>query len=164
MKPTKALFFDEGTANRRYFIGTSRTSPSVQNHLEIAQENTSIGRIRLMIGAEENVNAKTFAYKDEKHGKGVQFGFVANDLLEELPDVFSRVVGEDKDGNYNINHIKLSVIFVRKSLQEQKRKDNKIEHLEARLFELEEIVKEMRGKGGEAKPKAKATSKTKNVD
>ena len=38
----------------------------------------------------------------------------------------------------------------------------KIEHLESRLFELEDIVKEMRGKGkGEPKAKAKAKSKTK---
>ena len=65
----------------------------------------------------KNVNTKTFEYKDEKHGKGVQFGFVANDLLEELPDVFSKVIGQDKDGNYNINHIKLSVILW-KALQE----------------------------------------------
>ena len=66
----------------------------------------------------KNVNTKTFEYKDEKHGKGVQFGFVANDLLKELPDVFSKVIGQDKDGNYNINHIKLSVILW-KALQEQ---------------------------------------------
>ena len=116
----------------------------------------------------KNVNTKTFEYKNEKHGKGVQFGFVANDLLEELPDVFSKIVGQDKDGNYNINHIKLSVILW-KALQEQilknEEKDYKIEHLEARLFELEDIVKEMRGKGkGEAKPKSKSKSKAKNVD
>ena len=41
----------------------------------------------------------------------------------------------------------------------------KVEHLESRLFELEDIVKEMKGKGkGEPKPKAKAKSKSKNVD
>ena len=81
---------------------------------------------------------------------------------------FSKIVGQDKDGNYNINHIKLSVILW-KALQEQilknEEKDYKIEHLEARLFELEDIVKEMRGKGkGEAKPKSKSKSKAKNVD
>ena len=37
-------------------LGSSaRTSPSIQNHLDIVQENTSIGRIRLMVGTEENV-------------------------------------------------------------------------------------------------------------
>ena len=111
----------------------------------------------------KNVNTKTFEYKDEKHGKGVQFGFVANDLLEELPDVFSKVIGQDKDGNYNINHIKLSVILW-KALQEQilknEEKDCKIEHLEARLFEVEDIIKELKGKKT-TKPKAKAKSKEK---
>ena len=48
-------FWIEGTTNKRYARSSSRTSPSVQNHLDIVQENTSIGRIRLMIGAEENV-------------------------------------------------------------------------------------------------------------
>lgn len=38
--------------------------------------------------------------------------FVANGLLDELPDVFSKVIGRDKNGNYNINYIKLSLFFV----------------------------------------------------
>ena len=53
---------------------------------------------------------------------------------------------------------------------------SKIEHLESRLFELEDIVKDMRGrssepreasrqgKGEKPKPKAKSKSKAKNVD
>ena len=41
---------------------------------------------------------------------------------------------------------------------------SKIEHLESRLFELEDIVKEMRGKGKGEKPKPKPKAKTKNVD
>ena len=112
----------------------------------------------------KNVNTKTFEYKDEKHGKGVQFGFVANDLLEELPDVFSKVIGQDKDGNYNINHIKLSVILW-KALQEQilknEEKDYKIEHLEASMYEMMEDIKELKGKKT-TKPKAKAKSKVKS--
>ena len=119
----------------------------------------------------KNVNTKTFEYNDEKHGKGVQFGFVANDLLEELPDVFSKIVGQDKDGNYNINHMKLITVLW-KSLQEQilknEQKNKKIEHLEATVYEIMEDIKELKGKdkGGEAKPKAKpkAKSKSKNVD
>ena len=82
--------------------------------------------------------------------------------MEELPDVFSKVIGQDKDGNYNINHIKLSVVLW-KALQEQilknEEKDYKIEHLEARLFEVEDIIKELNGKKTtkpKATPKAKA--------
>ena len=55
MLPNKILYFDEGTTNKRYIRSSARSSPSIQNHLDIVQENTSIGRIRLMIGSEENV-------------------------------------------------------------------------------------------------------------
>ena len=55
MKPNKILYLDEGATNKRYIRSSARTTPSVQNHLDIVQENTSIGRIRLMIGSEENV-------------------------------------------------------------------------------------------------------------
>ena len=44
---------------------------------------------------------------------------------------------------------------------------NKVEHLESRLFEVEDELKELKGKRkGETKPKAKpkAKSKSKNVD
>ena len=55
MLPNKILYLDEGTTNKRYIRSSARSSPSIQNHLDIVQENTSIGRIRLMIGSEENV-------------------------------------------------------------------------------------------------------------
>ena len=58
--------------------------------------------------------------------------------------------------------MKLSVVLWG-ALQEE---INKREHIESRLFELEDIVKELKGKGkGEKpKPKAKSKSKSKNVD
>ena len=52
--------------------------------------------------------------------------------------------------------MKLSVVLW-KALQEE---INKREHIESRLFELEDIVKELKGKKT-TKPKAKAKSKTK---
>ena len=55
MLPNKILYLDEGATNKRYIRSSARSSPSIQNHLDIVQENTSIGRIRLMIGSEENV-------------------------------------------------------------------------------------------------------------
>ena len=55
MKPKRILYLDEGATNRQYTRSSSRSSPSVQNHLDIVQENTSIGRVRLMIGTGENV-------------------------------------------------------------------------------------------------------------
>ena len=52
--------------------------------------------------------------------------------------------------------MKLSVVLWG-CCQEQQ---NKIEHLEARLFEIEDIIKELKGKKT-TKPKAKAKSKEK---
>ena len=58
-----------------------------------------------------------------------------------------------------LNYGKMSAILG-KCCQEQQ---SKMEHLESRLFELKDIVKDMRGKGkGETKPKSKAKSKEKS--
>ena len=56
----------------------------------------------------------------------------------------------------SINYMKLSVVLWG-ALQEE---INKREHIESRLFELEDIVKELKGKKT-TKPKATAKSKTK---
>ena len=88
---------------------------------------------------------------------------IAQDLRAHLPKEFNDIVKENKekdsDDKYlSINYMKVSLILWG-CCQEQQ---SKIEHLESRLFELEDIVKDMRGKGkGEAKPKAKAKSKSK---
>ena len=66
MLPNKILYLDEGTTNKRYIRSSARSSPSIQNHLDIVQENTSIGRIRLMIGSEENLiveNSQLYSLK-----------------------------------------------------------------------------------------------------
>ena len=116
----------------------------------------------------KNVKLKTFEFKDEKYHNQDKYGMIAQDLQEHLPKEFKGIVRENKpkkDGDkeyLSIDYMKLSIILWG-CCQEQQ---SKIEHLEARLFEVEDIVKEMRGKGkGEAKPKAKAKStKAKNVD
>ena len=112
----------------------------------------------------KNVKLKTFEFKDEKYHNQDKYGMIAQDLLEHLPKEFKGIVREnkpkkDEDKEYlSIDYMKLSVVLWG-CCQEQQ---GKIEHLEARLFELEDIVKEMRGKGkGESKPKAKAKSKEK---
>lgn len=66
MEPNKILYLDEGATNRGYIRSSARTPPSVQNHLDIVQENSSIGGIRLMIGAEENLmveNSQLYSLK-----------------------------------------------------------------------------------------------------
>ena len=113
----------------------------------------------------KNVKVKTFEYTDEKYRNNDKYGFIAQELLEHLPKEFDNIVKETKpkkdegEAYLSINYMKLSVVLW-KCCQEQQ---SKIEHLESRLFELEDIVKDMRGKGkGETKPKAKAKAKSKN--
>ena len=125
----------------------------------------------------KNVKLKTFDFKDKKYHNQDKYGMIAQDLQEHLPKEFKGIVRENKpkkDGDkeyLSIDYMKLSVVLWG-ALQETL---NKVEHIESRLFELEDIVKEMRGKGkGDAspearvlrdtKPKAKSKSKAKNVD
>ena len=117
----------------------------------------------------KNVKIKTFEYKDEKYKDSDKYGFIAQHLQKHLPKEFDNIVRETKpktdegETYLSINNMKLSVVLWG-ALQETL---TKVEHLESRLFELEDIVKDMRGKGkGETKPKAKAKSKSKgkNVD
>ena len=101
----------------------------------------------------KNINVKTFNYKDKKYGVGEQFGFIADELQRELPKEFSKIVGNDKEGNLNMNFIKLSAVLW-KALQEQ---IVKTEYLEARLFEVENLVQHPK-----RKPKSKAKAKSKD--
>ena len=80
--------------------------------------------------------------------------------MENLPDEMKGIVREVKDRDSDdkfltINYMKLSVILW-KSLQEEM---SKREHIEARLFEVEDAIKELKGKG---KAKAKAKNKSKD--
>ena len=106
-----------------------------------------------------NVKVKTFKYKDDKYKTNDTYGFIAQELKEHLPKECKNIVKENKVKNedetfLSINYMKLSVVLW-KALQEE---IDKREHIESRLFELEDIVKEMRGKKT-TKPKAKAKSK-----
>ena len=109
----------------------------------------------------KNVKIKTFEYKDEKYKDSDKYGFIAQHLQKHLPKEFNNIVKETKpkkdegEAYLSINYMKLSVVLWG-CCQEQQ---SKIEHLEARLFELEDIVKEMRGKKT-TKPKAKSKAKT----
>ena len=111
----------------------------------------------------KHVKVKTFEYTDEKYKKNDRYGFIAQELLENLPKEFNHIVKENKekdsDDKYlSINYMKVNLLLWG-CCQEQQ---SKIEHLESRLFELEDIVKEMRGKGKEKKPKPKSKAKAKS--
>ena len=111
----------------------------------------------------KNVKIKTFDYIDDKYKNNDKYGFIAQELLENLPNEFKSIVKENKDKHsddkyLSINYMKINLLLWG-CCQEQQ---SKIEHLEARLFELEDIVKETRGKGNGEKPKPKAKSKSKS--
>ena len=105
----------------------------------------------------KSVIVKTYNLKNDDKKKN-HIGFIAQEIKEILPEKFEAVVNEDND-YMGINYGKMSAILW-KALQEQK---ELISKLESRLFEAEDEIKALKGKG-EAKPKAKSKSKAKNVD
>ena len=104
----------------------------------------------------KNVKIKTFEYIDEKYKYNDKYGFIAQHLQKHLPKEFNNIVKETKpkkdegEAYLSINYMKLSLVLWG-ALQETL---NKVEHLEASVYELQNGVKKV-------KPKAKA--KTKNV-
>ena len=109
----------------------------------------------------KNVKVKTFEYTDEKYKNNDKYGFIAQQLQENLPKEFSNIVKENKEKDsddkfLSINYMKLSVILWG-ALQEEMAKT---EYLESKLFETIARVEALE----KPKPKAKSKSKAKNVD
>ena len=107
----------------------------------------------------KNVKVHKFRYKDEKYKDNDKYGFIAQQLLSNLPEDMKGIVREveDKESKDKIstnNYMKLSLILW-KSLQEEM---SKREHIESSVYELQEAVRELKGKG-KAKPKAKSKNK-----
>ena len=102
MLPNKILYLDEGATNKRYIRSSARTSPSIQNHLDIVQENTSIGRIRLMIGTEENLiveNSQLYSLK----------------VITAVAGVKGNVLNSNGNNNLNIQRNGTSLIILNSS-------------------------------------------------
>ena len=92
----------------------------------------------------KNVKIKTFEYKDEKYKDSDKYGMIAQDLRAHLPKEFKNIVRETKpkkdegEAYLSINYMKLSVVLWG-ALQETL---NKLEHMEASIYELQEELKE----------------------
>ena len=106
----------------------------------------------------KKVIVKTYNLKSDDKKKN-HIGFIAQEIKAILPEKFEAVVNEDSE-YMGINYGKMSAILW-KCCQEQQ---SKIEHLESRLFELEDIVKDKKKSTPKSKAKAKSKSKAKNVD
>ena len=89
----------------------------------------------------KKINVKTFNFKSDEKKKG-HIGFIADDLQEILPEKFEAIV--DKSNEYlSVNYGKMTAVLM-KALQETM---NKVEHLESSVYELQEELKDLKGKG-----------------
>ena len=88
---------------------------------------------------------KTFKYKDETYKDNDQYGMVAQQLSENLPQAMKGIVKENKnrdtdETSLSINCMTTSLILW-KALQETLMK---VEHLESSVYELREEMKELK--------------------
>ena len=77
---------------------------------------------------------------------------------ENIPEKVENILVE-VDGIKKLSYVKMGIITwgaVREIIKENEELKNKVEHLETRLFEVENFIKDF------VKPKAKAKSKSKN--
>ena len=101
----------------------------------------------------KKINVKTFNMKGDDQKKN-HIGFIADELQDLLPKKIEGVV--DKNGGYlGVNYGKMTAVLI-KALQETL---NKVEHLEASVYELQEELKEYKKPSPKSKAKAKAKSK-----
>ena len=103
----------------------------------------------------KKVPVKKFVMKKDKE-KRKQIGFIAQSVIEAIPDDFENIVFKNEDGFFGMGYTKMGVILW-KCCQEQQ---SKIEHLEASVYELQEALKDLI----KPKPKPKSKSKKSNID
>ena len=107
-----------------------------------------------------SIKPHTFKMKEEKE-MGItktHIGFIAEDVGENIPEKVENILVE-VDGIKKLSYVKMGIITwgaVREIIKENEDLKNKVEHLETRLFEVENFIKDF------VKPKAKAKSKSKN--
>ena len=110
----------------------------------------------------KSIEPKTFKVIREKE-LGIyknHIGFIAQDVEEHISDDFENIVCNGKDGMKKLNYVNMNCITwgaVRELIEENKNLKSKVEHLESRLFEVENFIKDMT----KPKPKSKAKAKSK---
>ena len=99
------------------------------------------------------IKPKTFRMKDEKElGMNKNhLGFIADEIKDVIPSDFENIVNVNQDNIKMLNYIKMNAILWGCVQQQQQ----KIQHLESRLFEVENFIKNF------VKPKAKSKAKSK---
>ena len=102
-----------------------------------------------------SIKPHTFKMKEEKE-MGItksHIGFIAEEVEENIPEKVENILVK-VDGIKKLSYVKMNSILWGAVREQQQ----KIEHLEACMFEMMEEIKELKGKG-KAKAKAKAKSK-----
>ena len=79
-------------------------------------------------------------------------GFIADEIKEVIPTEWENIVMTDDEGIKKLSYVKLNSILWGVCREQE----SKIEHLETRLFEVENIIKDL------TKPKPKTKAKAKN--
>ena len=102
-----------------------------------------------------SIKPHTFKMKEEKE-MGItksHIGFIAEDVKENIPEKVENILVE-VDGIKKLSYVKMNSILWGAVREQQQ----KIEHLEASVYELQEAMKELM----KPKPKVKAKSKSKD--
>ena len=117
----------------------------------------------------KSIEPKTFKIIREKE-LGIyknHIGFIAQDVEEHISDDFENIVSKGKDGMKKLNYVNMNCITwgaVRELIEENKKLKSKVEHLESRLFEVENFIKDYINDKPKPKSKSKAKAKTNVVD
>ena len=107
-----------------------------------------------------SIKPHTFKMKEEKE-MGItksHIGFIAEDVEENIPEKVENILVE-VDGIKKLSYVKMGSITwgaVREIIKENEDLKSKVEHLETRLFEVENFIRDF----VKPKPNAKAKSKT----
>ena len=102
----------------------------------------------------KQIEPKTFKMEEEKE-LGISknhIGFIADEIKEVIPTEWENIVMTDDEGIKKLSYVKLNSILWGVCREQE----SKIEHLETRLFEVENIIKDL------TKPKPKTKAKAKN--
>ena len=135
---------------------TSGLTCDVLNYATLNQTSDRIAKEQIedietdCVSIVKKVPVRKFYMKNDKK-KGHNIEFIAQEILDAIPDDFENVVNKKKDGLMGMDYTKCSVILWKCCQQQQ----SKIEHLESRLFEVEIFIKDY------IKPKPKAKTKVK---
>ncbi|MDF1697537.1 MAG: tail fiber domain-containing protein [Saprospiraceae bacterium] len=93
--------------------------------------DNAMDKIRLMQGT--TYEMKTEEFPDMNFGEGTQYGFIAQDLAEVLPEV----TGQNAAGYYSVNYSMIIPVLTQ-ALKEQ---DETMTEMQAQINELEAIIK-----------------------